>query len=142
MLSLKAGGVKIIMKKLNFEDIIQVCIGSSILAIPIAFTEEAWRISESLPQFKTILVFLTSIFFNACFIYYGVYEGSIKNKLMLFLSRIAINYALTFMTVTYILYLLDILSNSNSFISLIPKVVVVSFPASLSGAIVDSFDKE
>ena len=142
MLSLKAKSVKIIMKKLNFEDIIQVCIGSSILAIPIAFTEEAWKMGESLPQSKVILIFLTSIFFNACFIYYGVYEGSIKNKVILFLSRIAVNYLLTLLTVTYIIYLLNVLSSSSSFVSIVSKIIVISFPASLSGAIVDSFDKE
>lgn len=130
------------MNKLNFEDIIQVCIGSAILAIPIAFTEEAWKMGASLPQFKIVLIFLTSILFNACFIFYGVYEGNIAGKLLKFLSRIAINYGLTFLTVVYILYLLNILTIGMPVIAIISKVLLVSFPASLSGAIVDSFDKE
>lgn len=130
------------MKKINFEDIVQICIGSAILAIPIAFTEEAWKMGSALPQFKVLLVFLTSILLNACFIYYGVYEGHIKGKIIRFLSRIIINYVLTMLTVVYISYLLDILTFSFNISSWISIVVLISFPASLSGAVIDSFDKE
>lgn len=130
------------MKKINFEDIIQVCIGSAILAIPIAFTEEVWKLGSSLPQFKVFLVFLTSIFLTASFILYGVYEGRIKGKLVRFLSRVVINYVLTILTVIYISYLLDILTLSSDIGAWISIVVLIAFPASLSGAIIDSFDKE
>lgn len=130
------------MKKVNLEDIVQVCFGSAILAIPIAFTEEAWKMSGNIPQFKIILIFFTSIFLNACFIYYGVYEGIIKGKFFRFISRVIINYGLTCFTVAYILFLLDILTITSHFTSWVFQIVLISFPASLSGAIVDSFDKE
>lgn len=130
------------MKKINTEDIIQVCIGSAILATPIAFTEEAWNLSQKIPTFKIYLIFITSILLNACFIFYGVYEGSIKGKGIKFIFRIIINYALTFLTVGYILYLIDIIQHPTEFMSWISKIILISLPASLSGAIVDSFDKE
>lgn len=130
------------MKKINLEDIVQVCIGSAMLAIPVAFTEEAWKLSNSLPQFNITLIFITSIFLNACFIYYGIYEGSIKNKVLRFISRITINYLLTLLTVSYILFLLGILPAIFEFKLWLPRVILISFPASLSGALVDSFDKE
>jgi uncharacterized membrane protein len=130
------------VKKINLEDIVQVCIGSAMLAIPVAFTEEAWKLSNSLPQFNITLIFITSIFLNACFIYYGIYEGSIKNKVLRFVSRITINYLLTLLTVSYILFLLGILPAIFEFELWLPRVILISFPASLSGALVDSFDKE
>jgi len=130
------------VKKINLEDIVQVCIGSAMLAIPVAFTEEAWKLSNSLPQFNITLIFITSIFLNACFIYYGIYEGSIKNKVLRFISRITINYLLTLLTVSYILFLLGILPAIFEFKLWLPRVILISFPASLSGALVDSFDKE
>ncbi len=130
------------MKNINFEDFIQVCTGSAILAIPIAFTEESWKLSESIPQFKLILIVLTSILFNGIFIFYGIYEGNIKNKVFKYTSRIVINYGLTLITVTYILYLLNILNVNSQFFPLLSKIILVSFPASLSGAVIDSFDKE
>lgn len=130
------------MKSLNIEDVIQVCIGSTILAIPIAFTEEAWKISSTIPALNLVTVLFTSLFLNACFIYYGVYEGNVKNKSLKFFSRILINYLVTFFTVFYILFILNILSMSSSVQLIISKVIIVAFPASLSGAIVDSFDKE
>lgn len=52
------------MKKINIEDIIQVCIGSAVIATPIAFTEEVWSLAKTIPPFKLILIFLTSILLN------------------------------------------------------------------------------
>jgi uncharacterized membrane protein len=130
------------MKRINFEDIIQVCIGSAIMAIPIAFTQESWQLSKTLPAFKIFLIFVTSILFNACFIYYGIYQGNLKGKVSRFISRIGINYLITLITITYLLYILDILSLSNSPYLWLSKIIVISFPASLGGAIIDSFDKE
>jgi uncharacterized membrane protein len=130
------------MKKINLEDIVQICLGSTILAIPVAFTEEAWTMSKTLPQLNIILIFFTSIFMNGCFIYYGVYEGIIKGKTIRFFSRIAINYIITLLTVSYILFLLGILPTHSDFNIWLHRVILISFPASLSGAVVDSFDKE
>ena len=129
------------MKKINLEDIIQVCFGSALLAIPVAFTEEAWKMSLTIPDHKIVLIFLTSLLFNASFIFYGVYEGKIRNKVATFVARIAINYLLTVFTVAFILYLLDIIGDLSTE-AIIPKLILISFPASFSGAIVDSFDKE
>jgi uncharacterized membrane protein len=41
--------VKPLMVEVRFRDIVQIMIGSSILAIPIAFTEETWQLGQSLP---------------------------------------------------------------------------------------------
>lgn len=130
------------MKKINLEDIIQICIGSSILAIPVAFTEEAWKLGNSIPMFKITLIFITSLTLNACFIYYGIYEGNLKNKGLRFAARVFINYFLTLVTVTYILYLLDVLVITDNLNEWISRIILISFPASLGGAVIDSFDKE
>ena len=127
---------------MNIEDIVQICLGSTILAIPVALTEEAWAMSTTLPQLNIILIFLTSLIFNGCFIYYGVYEGAIKGKILRFISRIAINYVITLITVAYILFLLGILPTHFEFHLWLHRIILISFPASLSGAVVDSFDKE
>lgn len=130
------------MKRINLEDIIQVCLGSALLATPIAFTEESWRMSQSLPDYKIILILFTSLVLNASFIFYGIYEGNIKGKELKFSSRVLINYLITLLTVSYISFLLDILPSIGEFQSWIPRIILISFPASLSGAVLDSFDKE
>jgi len=130
------------MKKLNLEDIVQVCLGSVILAIPVALSEEAWSISRELPLINIYFILFISLLLNGCFIYYGVYEGVIENKKLRFVSRIFINYILSLCTVSGLLFLLNIIPNMSDYIPSLSLVILVSFPASLSGAVLDSFDKE
>lgn len=130
------------IKTFNLEDIVQICLGSTLLATPIVFTEEAWSMSQNLPMPKLLMILATSLFLNACTIYYGVYEGKIINKAPRFFSRIIFNYLLTSLTVFYLLFLLNLLPPLAQYEIWIPKIILISFPASLGGAVLDSFDKE
>jgi len=47
----------------NFEDISQISIGAFALAVPISFSEEAWKLGESLPSINIFFVFILSITF-------------------------------------------------------------------------------
>ena len=55
--------------KLNFnrEDASQIAIGAFTLAVPISFSEEAWKLGESLPALNLLLLFLLSIVFLTFF---------------------------------------------------------------------------
>ena len=80
--------------KFNLEDASQVIVGAFALAVPISFSEEAWRLGESLPLANLMLVFLLSISFLALFAYESVFQGNIKYRVPVFLWRIAIAYLL------------------------------------------------
>lgn len=41
--------LKPLMVELKPRDILQIIVGASILAVPIAFTEETWNLGEKLP---------------------------------------------------------------------------------------------
>ncbi|MGB6135960.1 MAG: DUF2391 domain-containing protein, partial [Shewanella sp.] len=45
----------------NAEDIGQIAVGAFALSVPIAFSEEAWRLSASLPTLNLVLVVLLSL---------------------------------------------------------------------------------
>jgi len=40
--------------RFNLEDLSQIAIGSFALAVPISFSEEAWRFGETLPKFPIL----------------------------------------------------------------------------------------
>lgn len=42
----------------NFEDASQIFVGSFALAVPISFSEEAWKLGETLPTANLLLLFL------------------------------------------------------------------------------------
>ena len=57
------------------RDVMQIIVGATILAVPVAFTEETWKLGESLPLFNVISLALVSFLFIAAFVYYNYYRN-------------------------------------------------------------------
>jgi len=53
--------------ELRPRDIFQIIVGSYLLAVPVAFTEEVWVLSEELPLRNIVYVAILSLFFIASF---------------------------------------------------------------------------
>ncbi len=47
----------------NLEDASQVLVGAFALAVPISFSEEAWRLGESLPMINLLMLLSLSVIF-------------------------------------------------------------------------------
>jgi len=130
------------MKNINLEDFIQVILGTIILATPIILTEEATTISQNIPIYKVGMLIFISFVLNSLFIFYGVYEGVVNSKLPKFIARIFINYFLTIFTVCAIIFLLNFNNHFENLKHFFNFIILVSFPSSLAGVVIDSFDKE
>ncbi|MCW9014062.1 MAG: DUF2391 family protein [Gammaproteobacteria bacterium] len=126
----------------NFEDASQVAIGAFALAVPISFSEEAWKLGESLPLTNLAMVFTLSILFLGLFAYEGVFQGNIKYRVPVFLWRIAIAYIITAIIVALVLASLDKFPLFTDTLIALKRLIVISMPASMGAIIVDSFDKE
>ena len=94
-------------KILDFEDISQLIIGASVLSVPIAFTEEAWNLSKTLPLVNLIVVVLLSLAFISIYAFRGIYEGKVKNRIVTYLSRVFIDYGVTLCVVVIVLFALN-----------------------------------
>lgn len=130
------------MKKMNLEDISQVIIGASILSTPIAFTEEAWKLGETLPTFNIILLIVLSLLFIGMYIYHGIYEGYVRIRIKVFFIRILLIYILTLLVVTLILGALHRYPFIADPLLSLKRSIVIAFPASMGAVVVDGFDKE
>lgn len=126
----------------NFEDIIQVVVGASALAVPIAFSEESWNLSNTLPMTNVIILIVLSLVFINLFTFQSIYQGNIKFRLLVFLSRTVLVYLVTLFVVFIVLIAMDKLPLLNEPIVALKRIVIVSFPASMGGVVVDSLDKE
>lgn len=51
----------------NLEDASQVLVGAFALAVPISFSEEAWRLGESLPMANLLMLLSLSVIFLSFF---------------------------------------------------------------------------
>ena len=126
----------------NLEDASQVAIGAFALAVPISFSEEAWRLGETLPFANLLMLFILSITFLGFFAYESVFQGNIKYRIPVFLWRIAIAYAITAIIVALVLISLNKFPLLTDTLVALRRLIVITMPASMGAIIVDSFDKE
>lgn len=126
----------------NLEDAGQVTIGAFVLAVPISFSEEAWRMSETLPFANLFLLTGLSISFLGVFAYTSVFQANIKNRVSVFIWRIFIAYFITIIVVALVLLSLNKFPLITDTVVALKRLVIIAMPASMGAIIVDSFDKE
>ena len=126
----------------NIEDASQLIIGAFALAIPISFSEESWRLGETLPTENLLLILGISILFLSFFAYGSIFQGNIKNRIFAFVIRIIITYLITIFVVSIVLLAIGKLPLISDTAIAIKRLIVIAMPASIGGIVVDSFDKE
>jgi len=126
----------------NMEDASQVFVGAFALAVPIAFSEEAWRLGETLPFPNLVMLFVLSVVFLSLFTYHSVFQKNIKSRLSVFIFRIVVAYFMTALVVGLVLFCLDKLPLLDDPVTSLKRIIVITMPASMGAIIVDSFDKE
>ena len=65
----------------NVEDASQVFVGAFALAVPISFSEEAWRLGEILPYTNLLMLFVLSVLFLSLFTYESVFQKNIRSRI-------------------------------------------------------------
>ncbi|WDE06295.1 DUF2391 family protein [Thalassomonas viridans] len=126
----------------NTEDASQVAIGAFALAVPISFSEESWKLGETLPAGNLALLFTLSVVFLGFFAYESVFQGNIKYRIPVFVLRILIAYFIAAFVVALVLISLDKLPVFSEPVVALKRLIIITMPASMGAIIVDSFDKE
>lgn len=126
----------------NFEDIVQVAIGAAALAVPIAFSEESWNLSRTLPILNIFILIGLSLLFINLFVFQSIYQGDIKFRILALISRTLLVYFVTIIIVSLVLLALNKFPLISEPIIAFKRLIIISFPASMGGVVVDSFDKE
>ncbi|MBT3704990.1 DUF2391 family protein [Candidatus Peregrinibacteria bacterium] len=119
------------------RDVVQVIVGAALLAIPVSFTEEVWELGSSLPQNNVYGIAVISALFMSIFVYYNFYRNNLRSNVGQFLKRIISTYVIAFLVVALILTVLQLAPWQTDLQLAINRVILVTFPASLSGAIAD-----
>ncbi len=126
----------------NMEDASQVFVGAFALAVPISFTEEAWRLGETLALSNILMLLSLSLIFLSLFSYQSVFQRNIKHRFPVFVIRIIIDYSMAAMVVALVLLCIDKLPLLSEPLVAIKRIVIIAMPASMGAIVVDSFDKE
>lgn len=126
----------------NFEDIIQVIVGASALSVPVAFSEEAWNLGRTLPTLNIFALIALSLLFINLYSIHNIFQGNVRHRLSVYITRTAIDYLITVLVVCIVLLALDHLPVLTEPMVALKRIVILSFPASMGAVVVDSFDKE
>lgn len=126
-----------IMLEFNARDVLQVMIGSALLAMPVCLTEEAWVLGEVLPNRNVLAIAGLSMLLIGIFVYFNFYKVTIKGYILEFVKRVLGTYLISLMMVALILTILDKCPWGVDNVLALKRVVIVAFPASLSGTLSD-----
>lgn len=126
----------------NLEDASQVLVGAFALAVPISFSEEAWRMGESLPMTNLLMLLSLSVIFLSFFAYQSVFQSRIRHRVSIFIFRVLIAYTIAAVVVALVLLCLDKLPILTDPLVALKRIIVITMPASMGAIVVDSFDKE
>ena len=126
-----------LMVEFYARDFLQVMIGAALLAIPVAFTEETWDLGSTLPLRNVLGISFLSLIFIATFVHYNFYRSSFRGHTIEFCKRVLSIYLLSMLVVAIILTLIQRAPWQTDWLLAIKRVILVSFPASMSAAVAD-----
>ena len=124
--------------ELKPRDIFQIIVGSYLLAVPVAFTEEVWVLSEQLPLKNILYVALLSLFFISFFVYFNFYRFNLKGHFFEYIKRVVATYGFSLISVGLFLTIITKCPWGVDNMLAIKRIILVTFPASMAATITDS----
>ena len=122
------------------RDLLQVVTGATLLAIPVGFTEEVWRIGEILPLFNVFGFLFLSLLFISLFVHYHYHKTreNLSQHRSAFFKRVLLTYLFSFIVVSVLLTLIQQAPWNVDFALALKRAIIVTFPSSMSAALVDT----
>lgn len=129
--------MKPLMVEFRPRDLLQVVVGATILAIPIAYTEETWNLGAELPLANVLILAAISILFMAAFVYFNFYRFNFKGHEFEYVKRVAVTYFVSLVVVGAILTVIQRCPWQTDSLLAFKRIVIVTFPASMSATLSD-----
>jgi len=130
--------VKPLMVEFKPRDMMQIIVGASILAVPVAFTEETWNLGEKLPLANVLVLSFCSVLFIALFTYSNFYRTAFKGHVRSYILRVGATYIFSLLVVGGLMTIIQQCPWTTDFVLALKRVLIVSFPASMSAAVSDT----
>ena len=130
--------LKPLMLEFKPRDIMQVIIGSALLALPVALTEEAWNLGISLPSINVSIIALLSLSLISVFVYFNFYKVTLKGYVFEFIKRVIGTYLISLLVVATFLTIIQKCPWGIDNLLAIKRIIIVAFPAAMSGTLSDT----
>lgn len=130
--------LKPLMVEFRPRDLMQVIVGASILAVPVAFTEETWKLGAELELGNVLLLSGMSILFIALYVYFNFYKFHLRSHVLEYAKRVFSIYFFSLLVVALLLTIIERCPWGTDSLVAIKRILIVAFPASMSAAISDT----
>ena len=130
--------LKPLMVEFRPRDLMQVIVGASILAVPIAFTEETWRPGQTLPFRSVLILSAVSLLFTSLFVYFNFYRFAFKGHVLEYAKRVLAIYLFSLLVVGALLTVIQQAPCVSNVVLAVKRVLIVAFPASMSAGVSDA----
>ncbi len=130
--------LKPVMIEFRPRDLMQVVVGASVLAVPVAFTEETWSLGEELPFLNVLLLSALSVVFIGLFVYLNFYRFMFRENVMEYIKRVFSIYFFSLLVVGVLLTIIQRCPWGVDNLIAMKRVLIVAFPASMSASLSDS----
>lgn len=127
-----------LMVEFRPRDLMQVIVGASILAVPVAFTEETWNLGATLPLNNVVALSALSLLFIALFVYFNFYRFAFRGQSVEYCKRVISIYIFSLLVVGLILTLIQKCPWGTDNALALKRILIVAFPASMSAAVSDT----
>ena len=127
-----------LMVEFRPRDLMQIIVGASILAVPVAFTEETWNLGAQLPLANVIGLSSLSLVFIAFFVYFNFYRFTFKGHVFAYGKRVAAIYLFSLLVVGSLLTIIQKCPWGIDNLLALKRILIVAFPASMSAAVSDT----
>lgn len=124
--------------ELKIQDLLEIVVGASILAVPVAFTEEVWTMGDELPWLNVMLLNLVALLFMGGFMYYKGYRQHLKMYKNEYYKRLLSTFLLAVLIVAILLTIVNKCPWVSDFDLAMKRVLIGSFPAAMSATVTDS----
>ena len=124
--------------ELKLQDVLEIMVGASILAVPVAFTEEVWNMGDELHWYNVILLNTVCILFMGSFIYFKSYRKHLDLYRNEFYKRVLSTFLLSVLIVGILLTIVNKCPWLTDFDLALKRVLIGSFPAAMSATVTDN----
>ena len=123
----------------RLRDFAQAITGASVIAFPVAATEEVWNLGTELPLARVLWFSIASIIVLALVIYTIHQHDDFSLNRGAFVLRVIATYGVSLLVAGLLLFGFDRLELFQEPIVAINRMIIVAFPACFAATAVDSF---
>jgi len=129
--------LKPVMVEFRLRDLMQILVGASILAVPVAFTEETWNLGAELPLPNVLFLSGLSLLFIGLFIYFNFYRYMFRDHAGEYVKRVLSIYIFSLLVVGVLLTIIQRCPWGTDNMVALKRILIVAFPASMSASLSD-----